>query len=633
MRQTSGVIYNLNDTEYDRLPPLFKLDDYYPCLRGPGDQYCYVDAKLVTNGSRELLHVIQEYSAANNFTHYDHNLIHWGICVTKTCRQYLGNHTVHEALEACINSSLQQTHQLQARLVEEKVYCTAFEETDNIDTGDIVVAVILITILTLNVLGTLYDVCCVSKSVGGRFLLCFSAKRNWRRLFAPSGEGSEPRLSRLKLFNGINIFILQTYYDPIFHIFYNGNLIVQTFFVLSGCLLAFNLLLGEEKTRLTWPKFPRYVMLRWMRLTPPYAAVLAVIATWMKRFGDGPMWKPVVGVETEACRRDWFYHLLYLNDYVDHSQCMAHTWYLAVDMKLTILGLLVFCLVKSWRARKIAIGVAFVAGVVAPAVCTYLQNLNAIHIVSPEVARNYFVEDPTFNNLYKRTHTNIVCYAMGLALGMWIYKRMQTDVDINKYKKYRPVYWATVPIGVFLCALGGIFYIDGIQVPMLARVLYTPGVKLLFGLLALVLIPGTIFKLDTVYRGFLEWQGWAVLGRVSYCAYIVHVAVIRVTTANHATLLHTNFLQILLTYFAHLITSFVIALPCWMMIEAPFNQLVKLCFYPAPKDEPQEDTLKTIPREVTLKNIPRDIDTKDVKPVFMVNNKEKDFDGTVVLKL
>ncbi|XP_047997187.1 nose resistant to fluoxetine protein 6-like [Leguminivora glycinivorella] len=383
LHKAAGFIYSLNDTEYDRLPPMFKLDDFYPCLRDPGDRYCYVDAKLVANGSSELLHTLQEYTIANNFTHYDHNLIHWGICVTKTCRSYLNNHTdANEALEACLNSSLLQTYQLQAHLVKDKVYCTEFEETAKIDTAEKVVAVVVIAIVLLNVLGTLFDLCCVSKSVGGRFLLCFSAKRNWRRLFAPSGEGSEPRLSRLKLFNGMKActtflvilghsplaavistdnphFLELTYYDFTFHIFYNGNLIVQTFFVLSGCLLAFNLLIMEEKSQLTWPKFPRFVMLRWMRLTPSYAAVLAVIATWMKRLGDGPMWKPVVGVETEACRRDWFYHLLYLNDYVDHSQCMAHTWYLAVDMKLTILGLIVFCLVKSWRGRKVVIGVWF----------------------------------------------------------------------------------------------------------------------------------------------------------------------------------------------------------------------------------------------------------------------------------
>ncbi|XP_047997327.1 uncharacterized protein LOC125234948 [Leguminivora glycinivorella] len=230
-----------------------------------------------------------------------------------------------------------------------------------------------------------------------------------------------------------------------------------------------------------------------------------------------------------------------------------------------------------------------------------------------KVARNYFVEDPTFNHLYKRTHTNMMCYVMGMALGMWVYKTMKTDFDITKYTKYRPIYWATIPIGVVLCALGGIFYIDGIQVPVLACVAYSSGIKII---LAYSLVPA-------VYRSFLEWQGWAVFGRVSYCAYIVHVAVIRMTTANHATLLHTNFLQILLTYFAHLVMSFVIALPCWIMIEAPFNQLVKLCFYPAPK----EDNLK-----ITFKNMAQEMDTKDVKPE-LVSSKEKEFNGTVVLRL
>ncbi|XP_061721048.1 uncharacterized protein LOC133527872 [Cydia pomonella] len=93
---------------------------------------------------------------------------------------------------------------------------------------------------------------------------------------------------------------------------------------------------------------------------------------------------------------------------------------------------------------------------------------------------------------------------MGMALGMWIYKRMQTGVDVAKYKKYRPIYWSTVPIGVVLCALGGIFYIDGIQVPLLLRMAYSPGIKLMFGLIAFVLIPGTIFKLESKYEWMLK---------------------------------------------------------------------------------------------------------------------------------
>ncbi|XP_063626463.1 nose resistant to fluoxetine protein 6-like [Cydia splendana] len=574
--------------------------------------------------------LFQEYSA-NNITHYDHNLIHWGVCVTKTCRQYLGNHTVHEALEACLNSSLQQTHQLQARLVEDQVYCTEFGETIPLDTGDIIVATVLITILALNLLGSLYDFCFVpEKSVVGKVLLCFSVKRNWKRLSSPSGEGPEPRLRRLKMFNGVKSFttflvvmghspmaalitsnnthfIELTYYNAIYHIFHNGNLIVQSFFMTSGFLLAFNLLVVEEKVKLTWNKFPKWTMLRWMRLTPPYAVVLAVVATWMRRFGNGPMWQTAVGVEVDACRRDWYYHLLYVNDYVDYSQCMSHTWYLAADFQLTILGLLLFCCLRSWRARKIAIAVTFAVGVVTPAAHTYFQNLSPILILAPEVARHYFVEDPTFNNLYKRGHTNVVCYAMGLALGMWVYKLMNTNFDVTKYKKYRIVYWSTFPAGVLLIICGGVFYIDGIQIPLAVRVAYAPIVKILFGMIGFILTLGTIFKLETVYRGLLEWRGWAVFGRISYCAYLVHVSVIRYSAANHTSLLHSNFFQIvshlqaevhtnaaLLTYFGLLLTTFVVAFPCWMMVEAPFNQLVKVCFYPAPKTRKEDKETELI---------------------------------------
>ncbi|XP_047997328.1 uncharacterized protein LOC125234949 [Leguminivora glycinivorella] len=595
----------LPDTEYDRLPPLFHLDEFDPCLRGPGDRYCYVNARLTANGSNELLNIIQEYST-NHFTHYNHSLLQWGICVTKTCRQHLANNTVHEALEACLNSSLEKTHHLQARIVEDEVYCTEFGETNFIDTGDIIVAIVFIATLALNLLGSFNDFGFVpQKCLISRVLVCFSGKRNWERLTAPPGEGPEPRLQRLKMFNGVKTlttflvvyghsplvaltavnnthFVELNYYNPISLIVFNGSIIVQSFLVISGFLLAFNLLLLEDKVKLTWSKLPMFTMLRWMRLTPPYAAVLAVVATWMRRFGNGPMWKSTVGVEADACRQEWYYHLLYVNDYVVPSKCMEHTWYLAVDMKLTILGLLIFCL-PSWRARKVAISVAFIIGVFTQVAHIYFQNLNATVLISPEDVRHYIVDDPTFNYLYKRTHTNIVCYVMGLALGMWIYHLMDTKFDVTKYKKYRFIYWSTIPALLLIVICGGVFYIDGIQVPMVVRLLYSPIVKILFGMLFFIFTTGTVFKLEKVYRGILEWRGWAVLGRLSYCAYLVHLSILRYSVANQTSLMQSSASQMLLTYFGQLVITFILALPCWIMIEAPFNQLVKVCFYPKPR--------------------------------------------------
>lgn len=309
------------------------------------------------------------------------------------------------------------------------------------------------------------------------------------------------------------------------------------------------------------------------------------------------MWKSIIGEEADACRRDWYYQLLYVNDYVDPSKCMEHTWYIAVDMKLTILGLVIFCLLRGWRARKIAIGVVIVVGVLTQATHIYFQDLNATVLISPEDLRHYIVDHPTFTYLYKRTHTNLVCYAMGLALGMWIYSLMNSNNNFNitKYKKYRYIYWSTVPAGWLLIICGGIFYIDGIQIPLVVRLLYSPVVKILFGIIFFIFTIGTVFKVETVYRGLLEWRGWAVFGRVSYCAYLIHLSVIRYNVANHTTLLHSNFSLVLLTYFGQLVATYILAFLCWMMIEAPFIQLVKVCFYPSPNEQKEDkETEKTL---------------------------------------
>lgn len=66
---------------------------------------------------------------------------------------------LNTSIEACLNSSLTKTHQLQTRLVEDKVMCTKYEDPIKIDGGDIAVALVFITIVILNILGTLHDSC------------------------------------------------------------------------------------------------------------------------------------------------------------------------------------------------------------------------------------------------------------------------------------------------------------------------------------------------------------------------------------------------------------------------------------------------------------------------------------------
>lgn len=50
------------------------------------------------------------------------------------------------------------------------------------------------------------------------------------------------------------------------------------------------------------------------------------------------------------------------------------------------------------------------------------------------VLRHFIAEDLTFNNLYKRGHNNLICYAIGLGLAMLVYRLQKKNIDVEKYK-------------------------------------------------------------------------------------------------------------------------------------------------------------------------------------------------------
>lgn len=50
------------------------------------------------------------------------------------------------------------------------------------------------------------------------------------------------------------------------------------------------------------------------------------------------------------------------------------------------------------------------------------------------VVLEHFVKDPTFNHSYKRGHTNMTSYILGLSLGLIIYKLQQKQLDVENFK-------------------------------------------------------------------------------------------------------------------------------------------------------------------------------------------------------
>ncbi|XP_063386164.1 O-acyltransferase like protein-like [Cydia fagiglandana] len=176
----------------------------------------------------------------------------------------------------------------------------------------------------------------------------------------------------------------------------------------------------------------------------------------------------------------------------------------------------------------------------------------------------------------------------------------QHTFDVTKYKKYTPLYYGLFPFGLCLISSGSVLYIDGIEIPLAARAVYACALRLLYGLGATVLISGAVFKFENLYRGVLEWRIWGPLGRLSYAAFLVHLSIIRTVSGAYAVLAFSSFNQMVMMFLGVMCLSYLIAVPLWMMVEAPFCELVKVCFYPKKKKHKPELTIQCDEKKDTI---------------------------------
>ncbi|CAH1640058.1 unnamed protein product [Spodoptera littoralis] len=584
-----GAIYNLNDTEYNRMPAKYKGDLYDKCHWDEDAVYCFAELNLVSDTPSPLLTMIQEYSA-HNTTHFNYTKLVRGVCLTQTCK-HLYNGTAASindteigiAIEACVNEEMFKDYGLKIKVIRQ--FCNQPPKDKPLDTLDYAMAIVCLVILLANIAGTIYE------PFGGhrkdflsRFLVCFSIRNNWRKLVAPVARGQDPRMRRLKSIHGIRTMSItlvimahsilacvafidnpdyfeKLYKSNMLKVIFNGMSIMQTFLVMSGFLLVYNSLLHAEKHKITLMSFPKYIILRWLRLTPPYAVVLGLTITWMRYLTDGPLWQEVIGNEVNDCKKYWWTNLLYINNYFDESQCMQHTWYIATDTQLYCVGALVFVLCSTPRSRKIVLPLLLVAGLIIPGVITYMLNLDGTLIVSPEAIHSLFLNEPTFNYTYRRGHTNLAGYTIGLSFGYLTYHWQKKGVDMSRFRRYRFGVPLLVLIGTGVVYSGSIFFEDVPRHSMYIRVAFASLQKPLFGFIIGLGLVTFIFKIDDIVRHIVEWQGWTVPSRISYSAYLQQMIV------------------------GFVLVSFLTALPFFLIVEAPLGNVTKLFLMGSPREK------------------------------------------------
>ncbi|XP_052893013.1 nose resistant to fluoxetine protein 6-like [Anopheles moucheti] len=363
---------------------------------------------------------------------------------------------------------------------------------------------------------------------------------------------------------------------------FNGITVVQTYFTVSGFLLAVHFVDFAEKQRTfrLWD-FLQSILYRFIRLTPVYGFMLLLDASWLIRLQDGPVWKRVAETERTYCRTNWWANVLYVNNYVTVSEpCLQQTWYLATDFQLFIIGLALLAL--TWRYPKLLkplLALAVAGALLTPAIVTYVNRFEGVVILRPEALKYVLWYDEMYRKMYIPTHTNFGSYLAGLMAGLMYHKLKRTDFIAVRHRGFLVLWYATLPAAIGLLLSAYIFYAYDFAKPAIWIAVYAALARNLWGALFAVLFVGVAFGVGGFLRTTLNNSIFRPLGKVMYCVFLCHLFVIRVTLGNVRQPIYVSDMRILVLTSSTLVLAYIMGTLMCLLIELPFSNIQKHVFF------------------------------------------------------
>nr|XP_049701032.1 nose resistant to fluoxetine protein 6 [Helicoverpa armigera] len=608
-------VVDINDTVFATLPPLYGLDEWSQCQRD-GDVYCIVDAALYSPRPSPAMMLLQDYSA-QKLKHYNRTLIHRGVCVSR-CGQQNQTSGWQDAAQACVNSSVQQ-YGLEA-VVESVGYCSVagagaggLGPARSLGVLATILAALACLATAVHVLG---DRC--AKAHCNRYLLAFSLKRNFDILtYDRSKPRTDDRMKDVACIEGIRFlgmqcvifshvmlmyiysyidnpqFVERMYDNFTWQTVLNSPLWLQAFFAMSGFLTAYATLISSPTKPITFYKCLMSILNRWIRLTPLAVFALWFTVAWFPLLGAGPQWGWLVTREAHDCSERWWYHALYVHNHLPTGKfCMGHTWYLAADMQLHIIGVFLLLILMRYRRATVPVLLLLVVGSsVTAGLVVYFNDLTPIVTAqTPEVLRTMFAGSKILTLLYLPCWMNLPGYVGGIATAFILYhNNVKGDIKLKDSKWFNILFHSSLLLGSCVLLCGTVFLSDS-SPSAWASAVYAALDRPLVAVFFSVFLLGCFSRCHSLLRDALEWRGFHILGRLSYCVFLVHFIVLRLTLAANTQLGHATPLNMISLLITSSVLSYLVSVPLCLLVELPLIQLWKAATDPdGPERRPSID--------------------------------------------
>ena len=474
---------------------------------------------------------------------------------------------------------------------------------------------ILFSFTALTILSTLafYFMPDLNNGSSNGFLVHFDAIKNTKKLIAPSTANNNMYI--FNVFKTVYLFaaILCHVYSPIVaklygyfttlaqyavdtdfrHDFEWENYSVAINFVTSGCMASLSLL-PILKTRKV--SLPKAVLLRALRTLPVVSAcILFTLSFPLTKPGAGPLSTLAQINMTDNCVKNAWRELTFTSNFVPITEmCVPVTWFNSADMQLFILSFFLIGIMATGTPKQVLkYSLLFLIGSCV-SLAAFLQFFN-VYPVLFVIQNDWFtVLNTSAFWIQFNTITYAGPYACGLILGYLINKEIFI-LDKKNFKYF-----------LILC-LGTIFAISTFlrqvyDVSNGIRSNYSRTVELLFAstsrtigcaAFAGVLYVACMIQVKTPEEkekqagqeaqneedhpliSLLKHNIFNIISRLSFSIFMIHVFVIVLMQSTYRTVPDFNATDITMKGVYVSVVSFVPGLLMYLIVEAPFFNIVK----------------------------------------------------------
>ncbi|XP_052751581.1 uncharacterized protein LOC113523318 [Galleria mellonella] len=203
--------------------------------------------------------------------------------------------------------------------------------------------------------------------------------------------------------------IAETVSSPLWSWCRAGWMYTDCFLLLSGVLMAH---------RFTSAGAPRRLLSRYLRLSPALLAVVLFYAYIWDNISEGPMWGTLVTKNAEVCQQGWWWNLLYVQNYFGfEDMCAPQTHQLALDMQLTILGVIVVWGIQSREGlSKILLPVVHLLAAYSRYTTVRDHRLTMLAYHGASVSQLYRTARLSYTSTFHRSTPYLIGLSLGLAL-------------------------------------------------------------------------------------------------------------------------------------------------------------------------------------------------------------------------